>query len=406
MAVHGGTFGAGVRLGLLFGLGSFGCVLSWLWNIFGAASICLWLILALFMAVFGGVYAMLSARFSEKVWLPVLAACLWTGLEWYRGEMFILSFSWVTPGLGLGPTALSPWIGVYGMSWVIVLGGVFLISSRKWAGGVFLVIALLLGVGFHVSKPAVPERPLTVRLLQNEDAAMDDFVTPSLGSEADIVVWPEYAVPFEIKVDSTSYVKIRSVIEGREAIVVFGTKTPNVDDYFNTAMTVGSGGILGRHYKCHTVHLFSDGTAGETSLPVETPFGNLGTPICFDCDHSDVVRGMAANGAVAFAVPSMDPVGWSARQHALHGALFRHRAAENGRWMAVASTSGMTQIIDYRGKEVASLPLMEPGLLDGVIGRREAVTFYTRAGWLFGPVCGVVAMGWIVGIVVVRGRRG
>jgi apolipoprotein N-acyltransferase len=74
--------------------------------------------------------------------------------------------------------------------------------------------------------------------------------------------------------------------------------------------------------------------------------------------------------------------------------------------MAVASTSGMTQIIDYRGKEVASLPLMEPGLLDGVIGRREAVTFYTRAGWLFGPVCGVVAMGWIVGIVVVRGRRG
>lgn len=409
LAVHQVSFGAGLRLGLLFGVGIFGAVLSWLWNIFGAASITLWVILALFTALFGGVYAMVSRRYPDKWWLPVLSACLWTGIEWYRSEAFILSFSWVTPGLGLGPTVISSWLGVNGMSWLIVFGGALLVSPRKdfrlTGAGVGLV-ALVLGGAFHFSKPSDPEKPLTVRLIQLEEGIMNDFVELSSDADADVIIWPEYALPFGMKDESPGVARIQiDVIRDRDVFVVLGTKTMEGNGFYNTAMTVGSACVFGRYFKNHTVHLFSDGIPGDTALPVETPFGLLGTPICFDCDHADVVRKMASAGAVAFAVPSMDPEAWSARQHALHAELFQHRAAENGRWMAVASSSGMTQIIDDRGRRVASIPLMDPGKLDGVIGRRSDMTFYTRIGWRFGPVCGLAALFWIAGIVVVRLRR-
>ena len=409
LAVNRGSFGSGVRLGLLFGVGLFAAVLTWLWNIFGAASIALWVMLALFSGVFGGIYAMLSSRYPDKWWLPVLAACLWTGIEWYRSEAFVLSFSWATPGMGIGPTCLSSWLGVNGMSWLIILGGALLVSSRgrfRLAGGCVSVLALGLGFAFHFSKPSDPENPLTVRLVQHEDGIMGDFIEHSADASADLIIWPEYALPFGMNDDSEGVKRIQDeVIKGSGKIVVLGTKTDVIGGYYNTAMTLDANSVLGRFFKNHTVHLFSDGIAGEEALPVETPFGKLGTPICFDCDHEDVVRKMAATGALAFAVPSMDPEPWGSRQHNLHAELFQHRAAENGRWMAVASSSGMTQIIDDRGRRVGSIPLMDPGVLDGVIGRRDDKTVYTRVGWLFGPACGLGAFVWIVGIIYVRLSR-
>lgn len=80
----------------------------------------------------------------------------------------------------------------------------------------------------------------------------------------------------------------------------------------------------------------------------------------------------------------MDKEKWTARQH---GQLFRHRAAENGRWLAIASTSGLSQIISYKGNTRADLPLMEDGILTGEIEALQHQTLFQREGWLFGPVC-------------------
>ena len=96
----------------------------------------------------------------------------------------------------------------------------------------------------------------------------------------------------------------------------------------------------------------------------------------------------------------MDAMRWSARQHEQHGALFRHRAAENGRWLAVASTSGVTQFIDPRGQVRSRLPLMDEGMLIGEIGRLKKRTLFQQGGWLVGPLAllgvGVVViwLGW------------
>jgi apolipoprotein N-acyltransferase len=153
-------------------------------------------------------------------------------------------------------------------------------------------------------------------------------------------------------------------------------------------------GILGTHFKNHIVHLFNDGEKGITAKAINTPIGKIGTPICFDCDHQDVIRKMTADGAELFLIPSMDAADWTERQHLQHGTLFRHRAAENGRWLAIASTSGLTQIIGPNGHSSAHLPLMEEGVLTGQISPLQRRTFFQRGGWLFGPAClfGTVAL--------------
>ena len=74
---------------------------------------------------------------------------------------------------------------------------------------------------------------------------------------------------------------------------------------------------------------------------------------------------MVADGAEFLVAPTMDAIHWGEKQHLQHAELFRHRAAENRRWMMVAATSGLTQVIDPNGLRVDSLPLMEEGGLGG-----------------------------------------
>jgi apolipoprotein N-acyltransferase len=191
----------------------------------------------------------------------------------------------------------------------------------------------------------------------------------------------------------------------QNVVLTLGTQQKlDGDRHYNLALTLGPGGILGKHAKCHPVHFMNDGIPGTGAEPVATPFGKVGTPVCFDCDFSGTIRRMAAHGAEWFAVPSMDAEHWGKTQHLQHAELFRHRALENGRWMAVAATSGRTQVIDPHGVVRAALPLFGEGVLRSEVEGRRELTFYTRFGWL-APwlLCGVALAG--IGVAWAAGKR-
>ena len=118
-------------------------------------------------------------------------------------------------------------------------------------------------------------------------------------------------------------------------------------------------------------------------MPVHTAGGAFATPICFDCDYTDVVRKMVKLGAEYLAIPSYDAESWSANQHLQHALLFRLRAEENARWLACAASSGVSQIIDPHGNVRGSRPPMETGVLTYRIGNSNRLTMFTRVGWLF-----------------------
>lgn len=222
------------------------------------------------------------------------------------------------------------------------------------------------------------------------------------------VVWPEYAVPYDIRKNPRDWKLVQDLCRDKNITLTFGTQahSENGGEWRNIALTVDSAGMRGEHAKVHTVHFFDDGKPGKTALPVKTRHGDIGTPVCFDCDYETVTRRMTAAGAEMFIVPIMDAASWTARQHEQHAELFRIRACENGRWMFVCASSGVSQIIDPAGHVHARLPVLVAETLAGMIRSETRLTHYTRFGWL-APWCvlTVAAIFWIMLLLPFSGQN-
>jgi len=66
--------------------------------------------------------------------------------------------------------------------------------------------------------------------------------------------------------------------------------------------------------------------------------------------------------------------------------MARVRAAENGRYLARVTSTGISAIIDDKGEVVDSIGLFQRGVVDGVVRLRAGMTPYSR--WRDWPVLG------------------
>jgi apolipoprotein N-acyltransferase len=396
LAIEGRAPRHAFYLGLLQGTVGYGASLFWLTRIFGGPAIVLFALIGLFTAIFCLLLSFVSRQVASPLAKALLAASLWTAIEFYRSELFALRFPWITPGSALGPTFLSPLIGVYGTSFLLVAACATVMRRATLPLGGALVV-LLIGAGVFRRGPVEigQGKGIMVTVVQAEFEELKTYIALTRGAGGDspnLIIWPEYALPYDVRKDAKDFDALKKLCAEMNAVLVVGTKTiePAGKGWRNTALVVNSQGVLGEYYKARPVHFFDDGIPGTDFAPVPTSLGNLGTPICFDCDYSDVTRKMARLGAQCLIVPSCDPAEWGATQHLQHAELFRLRAAENGRWLACAASSGVSQIIDPHGNVHRSLAPMERGSATYRIGRSGAITFFSRAGWLF-PWATIVA---------------
>ena len=393
---------SGFWLGLAYGTALFFGSLNWIFHVLPPGlTLALGPVIGLFYAGFAVVASQTRSAF--------LIATIWTGFEYLRSEVWLLKFPWSTPGVALGPCLVSPWLGVYGISFLTVLACALVLKEKfsVRAGGAVLLLSLIgFKLGNELTEPEMAGDPVSIALVQLEDGVVSELkeLSDSVDGEPDITVWPEYALMH----DPTQDREDSAWLAGKTGLLVAGYMSydPKREVSENTAIVVSEGEIVGRHVKNHTVHFFDEGQAGTEAKAIETRLGKLGTPICFDGDYQDVYRAMALDGAQLFLAPTMDAISWSKRQHLQHAELTRHRAAENGRWVAVAATSGRTQIIDPKGRRVADLPLIEPGVLEGEVGLLSEVTFFSRSGWLMGPLCllGTICCVVWLGVRRLKGR--
>ena len=397
-------------IGFIHGMTAFGVSLSWLFQIFGGISLMLWCVLAAFTALFAEMQARAGRR-GITGWLLVIFTTLnWCGWEFIRAELFPLKFPWMTAGLAVGPNALLPWIGVYGVSLLVVLP-VGLAAAGKWKYAVSLsaVPLLFLSIRSGDLQKIEATDPLAVKVggLQFENVSLTEFLKGTKGFSNDIryVVWPEYAVPYDLRQNKRDWKLVQDLCRERNITLTLGTqlRPATSPGWRNIALTLDSTGVRGEHTKAHPVHFFDDGIAGTTALSVPTDHGKVGTPVCFDCDYEGIVRHMTTEGAEMFVVPMMDAEKWTARQHEQHAELFRIRACENGRWMFVCATSGVSQIIDPNGNVQSRLGASAQGPITGIMRRETELTFYTRCGWLVPWISlSLAAAGWIVMLFPVR----
>jgi len=337
---------------------------------------------------------------------------VWSGFEYYRCEWMLLRFPWTTPGLALGPTWLSPLVGVYGAGFLVVLSAALCVmgGARMRMAGCALV-ACLLGLSGLRPSPVVETGPgVLVLAVQSENCDLHAYLNASRKetSGSCLIVWPEYSVPYPVRQYGKELKSLIELAKEKDSVLVLGTqKALGSDRHYNEALTLDASGELGSHFKNRPVHFMMDGEPGTVAVPVTSRFGRIGTPVCFDDDYTEVVRRMTTAGAQAIVAPTMDAQRWTAREHLQHAELFRHRALENGRWLVVAATSGMTQFIDPHGNRISQLPLDEDGTLQGSIHLHDHLTFFTKYGWTF-PwmlMAGTVLWTSALGIAALRQRR-
>ena len=427
-----GLFGSGVSW-VYIALNTFGGM-PWPLAAVATAGFCAYL--ALFPAAAGA----LAARVTPPGGWPraLAAAGAWTLAEWARS--FVLSgFPWLSLGYAqiprAGPTALAGFAGAGGV-FAVTLAGALLSAAlavampalanpsprrtRRIATiGAIAALVPFLGTIVGGIEWTQPARPVTVSLLQGnvlQELKFDpqfqprtfelygELVTRARGR---LIVLPESAFPmFADEVPGEVLRHLLRTARERDADVLVGLFTaepplPGGDlRYYNTALALGTSdpqlyrkrhlvpfgetipadAVLGWFIRNVLSIPLANQTAGAANQPPLAIAGqSVAVNICYEDAFGEDIRVQAA---AATLLVNMTNDAWYGRSLAAvqHNQIAAMRAKETGRPLLRATNTGITSVIDHRGREQARLPWFERGILEHEVVGRTGVTPYVRVG--------------------------
>ena len=267
--------------GLTIGLAIYAPQLRFFWTIFQVAAIPLWLVLSFWMGLFLVLGRACLGRFGIVGW-ACAAPFLWTGLEYFRSELYYLRFSWLNAGYAFSGTGSLHYLagyGVYGIGFVFMAVAAFLGIARRleWRGRIFAGIVVGFLLLYPALTPALPipaDRTLRVTGVQLEFPAPSEAV---LGLDRAIANFP--ATDLFVLSEYTFMGPVPDIIKKwcrkhRKYLVAGGEDPISATAYYNTAFVISpEGEIVFRQAKCVPIQFFKDGFARTQSGAVEFPLG-------------------------------------------------------------------------------------------------------------------------------------
>ena len=456
-----------LAVGWGFGLGQFVIGLYWIATAFTyQVAMPAWLgwiavvLLSLYLAIYPALAAGLAWRFGKErqLVLVLVLAGSWAITEWLRGSMFT-GFPWNPIGVVLADSPWlrsAPYLGTYGLSLLVILGGGALWLALRQRSTPAAVIAVgLLAVGLipptHTG-PWTDRRP--IRVVQPNIGQQDKW-RPGFSEEAArrlaalsmrpgetrprLLLWPEAAVTDPIEDARAGEPQARAEFERARAaaligpgeylltggLALFARDRVNVDGAANSVYVLGQGGnIFGRYDKAHLVPYgeylpmrpllsriglsrlapgdidFASGPGPRTlALP---GWGKVGFQSCYEIVFSGEVVDRSDRPDFIFN-PSNDAWfgRWGPPQHLAQARL---RAAEEGLPVVRATPTGISAVIDAHGRILGSLPWQAAGVIDAMLPPPAASpTLFARFGNLIPLLLAFVLL--LTGIVLGRTRR-
>jgi apolipoprotein N-acyltransferase len=249
--------------GLLHGFLAYGIALYWMWNIFSVFALVMFLLMGFFTALFCLFFNWSVRYMKSPFWHVLLAAVFWTALEYFRSEILVLRFPWISVGSSFGPSFLSPMIGVYGATFLLVAtSACFMARKTIIAGLALLLIVAGLGV-FRLPPVSIdPDGMVRITLVQDESSQLERYVeltNESEGADSELIIWPEYALPYDIRQNISGFNQLKQLSRQKDALLLVGTQTKTgaaASAWHNTALLVGPEGAVGEYYKNRPVHFF------------------------------------------------------------------------------------------------------------------------------------------------------
>lgn len=465
------------RLGWIAG------VVFWLITIFWLTRVTWfgWFLLCLYSGLYVIPVTLFSAvwlrRFSTNRFLPnagymVLISLVWVAAEWGRSTFFT-GFPWNPLGASqwenLAFLQHATWGGVYGLSALIVFTNAAIALTilrylqghakvgRKphpelMMGMAAVVVAFVLG-NRAAHEHEILGREYRIALIQpsipqddkwdEEKASMIYARLRELTSMAvqvtqpDLVVWPETALPFDVRYSEPCYQTVLDLARMGTPILVGSMDAEYPDGelpvFYNSSFLFDVNGkivqeyrkrhlvLLGEYVPLHQhirfitamTPLAESFSPGSTSTVFRAPglFLPFSSLICFEDTLAYLGRDAVRNGARLLVNQTndawFDPL-WGSRQHM---ALSVFRAVENRVPVVRAANTGISCAIDARGKVQEKLTGADgrhdgPGfqLVNVLLPYdRMPLTFYTRHGDVFAWSC--FAPGFIAWLLAWRANR-
>jgi len=251
------------------------------------------------------------------------------------------------------------------------------------------------------------------------------------GNRYDLVVWPESPAPFftndPLFQDAVSALARQSgtwVVAGAIGVKPAIHNAGDAEIFNSAALVSPQGEWVGRYDKVHLVPFgeylpfpklfaFASGLTkevgefqqGTSRSPLDAGEERVGTFICFESMFPDEVRQFSLAGANVLVNISND--GWYGDSGAWkeHLQETRMRAIENGRWLLVATNTGMTASVDPYGRIVAATPRKVRTALAAPYALTTGTTFYTRHGDWFAYLCAIISAGVLLARFVIPGHE-
>jgi len=372
-------------------------------------------------------------------------------LEYARGAV-MTGFPWAF--LGHSQYSFLPFIqvasvtGTYFISFLIaaVNGIIFSLWFRRkvsflWTAVVLVLVGSSLSYGFARLQHRDTE-PLSTAIVQGnigQDVKWDEgfkMMTVSryyrlsfgLARDADLIVWPETAMPFIIERDLNAYKYVKAVPAMLHSRLLFGTVGLGGEGkLLNSVHYVDGGGRTAAVYnKVHLVPfgeytpvvsyfpflanitaIGADFMSGEGHAPIATDVGKVGILICFEGIFPYITGETVRQGAQVLVNVTNDA--WYNRTSApyQHFAFYVFRAIETDRYVLRAANTGISAIIDPRGRIRGRTSIFTEDVLRGRYALKDTLTPYVRFGDYFIVICLVLVAGVAAGgICRSRGKKG
>jgi predicted amidohydrolase len=209
--------------------------------------------------------------------------------------------------------------------------------------------------------------------VQADVAAVDLLLFPECFLQGYLVI-EEHLGAHALDLESPSFGAVLSRLAQLRQMLVFGMIERAGGRYYNTAVVIACGKVVGRYRETFLVTGESLFTAGD-SYPVFDYAGvRFGINICYDTQHPQAAAAVAGAGAQALLVPAQNMM----RREKAHWWQDRHneiracRARETGMWLASADVTGErhgtrlglgpTGFLNPAGEIVGQVPTGVPGM--------------------------------------------
>ena len=113
----------------------------------------------------------------------------------------------------------------------------------------------------------------------------------------------------------------------------------------------------------------------------------IGTLICFDSIYENLGIESADKGAEIFIIPSNDSWFYDSRALNMHHSQNILRAVEQGKYTVNCGNTGLTSIVNDKGKVVSDMPIYTEGYVIDTVYASSGRTLYSYIGNLFVYVC-------------------